>query len=116
MRRIKANYYALQVLKNASPKLRKAIFSNCNKDLLHSICECVLNVLNGNIRVSDCAKRKLKKFKASLCSLVDKRVPLVSKRRVIIQRDGFLLPLLPAVLPTFAGLLFRQAANNNDAT
>ena len=50
MRRMKANYHALQVLKNARPKLRKAIVSNCNKDLLNSICDCVLNVLNGNIR------------------------------------------------------------------
>ena len=111
MRRINANYYTLQVLKNGRPKLRKAIVSNCNKDLLHSICECVLNVLNGNIRLSDCKKRKLKKFKDSLRSLVDKRLPLASKRRVILQRGGFLLPLLSAVLPTLAGQLFRQAAN-----
>ena len=111
MRRIKANYYALQVLKEAMPKLRKAIVSNCNKDLLNSICECALNVLNGNIRISDCTKRKLRKFRTSLRSLVDKRLPLVSKRRVIQQRGGFLLPLLSAVLPALAGLLFRQATN-----
>ncbi len=57
MRRIKANYNMLQVLKNAKPKLRNDIISNFNNDLLHSINECVLNVLNGNIRLSDCAKR-----------------------------------------------------------
>ena len=106
MRRIKANYHALQVLKNARPRLRKANFPNCNKDLLHSISECVLNVLNGNIRVSNCAKRKLKRFKSSLRLLVEKNLPLVSRRRVIIQRGGFLLPLLSAVLPTLASLLF----------
>ena len=55
-----SNYHTLQVLKNARPKLRNAIISNCNKDILHSINECVLNVLNGNIRLSDCAKRKFK--------------------------------------------------------
>ena len=111
MRRIKANYHALQVLKNAGPKLRKVIVSSCNKDFLHSISECVLNVLNGIIRVSDCAKRKLKRFKSSLRSFIDKRLPLASKRRVIIQRGGFLLPLLSAVLPTLASLLFQQAAS-----
>ena len=111
MRRIKSNYYALQVLKNAWPELHKAIVSNCNKDLLHSICECVLNVLNGNIRGSDCTKRKLKKFKASLLSLVHKRLPLVSKRRVILQLGAFLLPLLSAVLPTLTSVVFRQAAS-----
>ena len=111
MRRIKANYYALHVLKNARPKLRKAIVSNCNKDLLNSICECVLNVLHGNIRISDCTQRKLRKFRTSLRSLVDKCLLLLSKRRVIQQRGGFLLPLLSAVLPALAGLLFRQATN-----
>ena len=111
MRRIKANYHELHVLKNARPKLRKAIVSNCNKDLLNSICECVLNVLNGNIRISDCTKRKLRKFRTSLRSLVDKRLPLVCKRRVIQQRGGFLVPLLSAVLPALSGLLFRQATN-----
>ena len=107
MRRTKANYNTLHVLKNARPKLRKAIISNCNKDLLHSISECVLNVLNCNIHSSDCAKRKLTIHKAYLRSLVDGRLPLASKKRVIIQRDGFLLPLLSAVLPTVASLLFR---------
>ena len=111
MRRIKANYHALHVLKNDRPKLRKAIVSNCNKDMLNSICECVLNVLNGNIRIVDCTMRKLRKFRISLHSLVDKRLPLVSKRRVIQQRGGFLLPLLSALLPALPGLLFQQATN-----
>ena len=111
MKRIKANYQALQVLKTARPKLRKAIVSNCNNDLFHIISECGVNVLNGNIRVTDCAKRKLKRFKSNLRSLVEKRLTLVSKRRVILQWAGFLLPLLSAVLPTLASLLFRQAAN-----
>ena len=108
MRRIKGNYHSLQVLKNARPKLCKAIFSICNKYLLHSIRECVLNVLNGNIRVNDCAKRKLKWFKSSLRSIVNKRLPLASRKRLIIQRGGFLIPVLFAVLPTVASLLFRQ--------
>ena len=107
MRRMKANYYALHVLKKARSNLRKAIVSNCNKDLLNSICECVVNVLNDNIRISDCTKRKLRKFRTSLRFLVDKRLPLVSKRRVIQQRSGFLLPLLSELLPALACLLFR---------
>ena len=116
MRRIKAIHHALHVLKNARPKFRKPIVSNCNKDLLYSISEYVLNVLNGNIRVSDCAKRKLKRFKSSLRLLGNKRLALTSSKRVIIQRGGFLIPLLSAMLPTLASLLFRQATNNNDAT
>ena len=107
MRRIKDNYHTLQALKNARPKIRKAINSNCNKGLLNSISKCVLNVLNGNIPLSNCAKRKLKKYKSSLRSLADRRLHRSAKRKIIVQRGGFLLPLLSDVLPTLASLLFR---------
>ena len=33
-------------------------------------------------------------------------LPLASRKGVIIQRGGFLLPLLSAVLPALASLLF----------
>ena len=108
------------MLKKAKPKLHKGIISNCNKKLLKSISECVLNVLNDNLLLSDCAKRKLKKHKAYLRSLAYRRLPLAFKKRIIVQRGGFLLPLLPAVLPTLASLLFRtrdkQQSNNNNST
>jgi len=47
MKRLRPNYHALYVLKAATPKLRKAIISNSDRELVNSICECVLNVLNG---------------------------------------------------------------------
>jgi hypothetical protein len=37
MNRIKSNYHTLQVFKTARPKLRKAIISNCNSDLVNSV-------------------------------------------------------------------------------
>ncbi len=97
MRRIKANYHTLQVLRNAKPKQSNAIIFNCNKDLLHSISECVLNVLNGSTSLSDCLKPKLKKYKSSLRLLVDRRLTRSAKTKLIVQRGGFLLPLLSAV-------------------
>ena len=59
MKRIKANYHILHVLKLARPKLRIAITSNCDSDLVNCIRECVLNVLKGNIALTCCEKRKL---------------------------------------------------------
>jgi hypothetical protein len=112
MRRIKSNYHALQVLKAAKPKLRKAIISNCDRELLNSICECIMNVLRGNIKLSDCAKRKLRNHRATLRKVADRHVSLSAKKRAIVQRGGFLLPLLGAVLPTLASLIFRP----HDAT
>jgi hypothetical protein len=109
MKRIKSNYHTLQPLKTATPKLRKAIISNSNSDLIKSIDECILNVLYGNVTVTECGKRKLRKHKTVLRTLADKRVPLTSKKKIIVQRSRFLLPLLGAVLPDIATLLFKLA-------
>jgi len=40
-------------------KFSKAIISNRNRDLLNCISECIVKVLNGNLKVSDSAKQKL---------------------------------------------------------
>ena len=95
------------MLKTATPKLRKAIVSNCDRELVNSICECVLNVLNGNVRLSGCFARKLRKHWTVLRKVADKRVPISGKKKLIVQRGGFLLPLLSAVLPALATLIFK---------
>jgi len=105
MKRVKSNYHTLHVLKTAHPKLSKAIINNCNKELVNSISECILNVLNGNVKLSGCNSRKLRKYEALLRKVADKRVPLSNKKKLIVQRGGSLLPLLSAVLPAIAKLI-----------
>jgi len=72
------------------------------------ISECALTVLNGNINLTDCDTRKLQKYKAALRNVYDRRVSLASKKKLIVQRRGFLLPLLSAILTTVACLIFRN--------
>jgi hypothetical protein len=107
MRRILSNYHALRVLGQAEPKLRRAIINSCDKELLNAISEIVLNVLNGTVNLSNCSKRKLRKHTTALRRLADKRITTPAKRHYTVQRGGFLLPLLGAVLPTIASLLFK---------
>jgi len=76
---------------------------------VNSIIECVLNVLNGNIQLKGCSKRKLRKHKAALRKVADKRVPLSNKKKFIVQRRGILLHLLSADLPTIASLIFKPS-------
>ena len=75
---------------------------------MNSINECALNVLRGNVNLTDCQKRRLHKFKGRPRTVVDKRVPLANKKRRINQRGGFLVPLLSAVLPTIAGVIYNS--------
>jgi hypothetical protein len=105
-KKVKSNYNALQLLKDAKPILRKAIIKNCNPELVNCICECVVNTLKGTLNLSSCATNKLKKRKRQLRTVADKKVPLATKRKIILQRGGFLGPMLAAVLPTLASILF----------
>jgi hypothetical protein len=109
-----SSYHILNVLKTACPKLGKVIISHCDKCLGNDINECILNVLKGNIKLTGCSKRMLKKYKNVLRTLVDKSRPLSTKKRLIIQKGGFLLPLLTAVLPTLASLIFQKSFNGSN--
>jgi len=72
------------------------------------ITEFVLNVLKRNIALMVCEKRKLSKHKLALRNLVDKQVPLQSKKILIVQSGCFILPLPAALLTTLASLTIAK--------
>jgi len=72
---------------------------------VNCISQSVLNVLNGNVALTGCVNRKLSKHKLALRKLVNKQVPITGKKILILQRGGFILPLLTAILPTLANLV-----------
>ena len=78
--------------KNARPKLRKPIISNSVRDLVDCISERVLNVLNGNVALTGCEKRKLSKHMLALRKLVDRQVPLQGKKRLTVLSVGSTCP------------------------
>jgi len=79
MKRVRSNYHTLNVLKTAEPTLRKALITNCKLEHVNCISECVLNVLNSDIKFSTCNTRKLQKFKAALRKVADRQVSLSGK-------------------------------------
>ena len=76
MKCIKANYHSLHALNFSQPKLRKAVISKGDKELVNYIIEYVLNVLNGNITLTGCNTRELRKHKVALRKLCEKHVPI----------------------------------------
>jgi hypothetical protein len=105
----RSSYHILRVLKVACPKLRRGIISSCDKGLVNDISECILKVLKSNIKLTACSKRKLKNYKAVIRTLIDMSRPLSRKKRLIVQKCRFILPLLTAALPTLASLIFRKS-------
>ena len=51
-------------------------------------------------------EEKVAKYRRQLRTVVDRRLPLARKKKLIVQRGRFLVPLLTAVLPTLASLIY----------
>jgi hypothetical protein len=94
--RLGRNADVLSNLLRVQPKTRTLLLKDAPKDLVDTLCECVLNVLNGNVCVSIAQRRQLAGYKKDLRTLVDRRPKLVEKKSVL-QRGGF-FPILAKVL------------------
>ena len=92
----------LRVLSHCKPKIRNDILKNCENDLIHIICDCVYNMVKGN--VSDLTQEKINKLarhKTSLIKLTKKVIK--EERKILVQKGGGFLPfLLPLVTPLIA--------------
>ena len=94
---------ALDKVKNNKEKLNR-IIDDGEMNLVHCICDCVLNVLRGNIPVKDEEKQRLKKYKDCLRELANKKTS-DKKRKHIIQEGRFLGALIP-ILVSLVGKLY----------
>ena len=94
---------ALEEVQNCKQK-RNHIIDVAGKELVHCICDCVLNVLNGNIKLEPEEKQRLKRHKNCLRELVKKKTS-DKKKKHLIQEGGFLGALIP-ILGGLAAKLF----------
>ena len=93
---------ALEKVKDCKQK-RNHIIDVAGKELVHCICHCVLNVLNGNIHVNEEEKNRLKRHKYCLRELL-KKTTSDKKRKHLIQEGGFLGALIPILGGLFSKL------------
>ena len=84
----------LKVLQKCNHSMRCAIIKSAKKDLIHTICECVLNCLNGNITLNESDKAYLKRYKRRLRQLLRKQSSLKQKKHIICQSGGSFLPII----------------------
>ena len=93
--RMQRNLGLLELYK--TPSVRRVIVGKASPDFINALCEIALNVLSGNIPLTD--KYKLLKRRRAIIRLVaDKKVKLLKKEKEY-QSGGFLLPLLGAAIP-----------------
>lgn len=95
----------LELLDVCPEKLRKGILEKLPNSGIKAICECSLNVLKGNVPLSERQKSCLSKHKNVLRRISNKKCPLHTKRKLIVQNGGFLNVLIPAALTAITGLI-----------
>ena len=94
----------LKTLAGCKGKLRTSIIQNSDRKIIEAVCECVLNLLNGNIKLSESDKKSLEKYKFTLRKLVEKS-NLNNKKKILIQHGGFLQFLIPAAITGISSII-----------
>lgn len=106
MKEVKKNIHCLHYLSQCKASDRRFILKNANKDLVYAICECFLNVLNGNVKLSDIVVKKIKRHKKTLRQLVNNSESIKNKKQLLVQKGGSILPLLlPTILEVVTNLI-----------
>jgi hypothetical protein len=103
MKKVAKNLNHLELVGCCKSKLRKAILKNSDKDLIITICECVYNLLCGNVITDRKILKKLESHKKTMRKLVSSNDSIESKRNLLIQKGGF----LPIIIPTILDLVTR---------
>jgi hypothetical protein len=113
MTRLFHNFPQLKQLKKVSAKKRNQILSKAQPDLINTLCDCCLNIINGNLKINPTQKKKLLKFAPVIRSLAKKRKSVQKRKEEIIsQTGGFLPALLAPVLSIAASTLLGSLMNN----
>jgi len=108
MNLLNSELHILHVLKDAKPQARRALLASADDELIQPIVECAVNTLNGNHKLIIDEKCKLKKYKNRLRALVNPKISFKSERKLLVQKGGFIVPLLASVLSGVIGSLIHN--------
>ena len=96
----------LDLLNTTTPLQRKVLLVTATPSQIHSICECIVNVLYGTVPIDDRIRRSLGAHRSTLYALAEPTLPYADKKKLLVQEGGgFLSDLLPVILPALSLLI-----------
>ena len=105
------NILYIDILAKAKPAHRKAILSTADRDLIICLCDCAVNILKGNVLLKAHEYQKLCKAKAHLRQLAGEKTTIKARRKILVQKGGFIPALLAPILGIAGQLLVEKLIN-----
>ena len=106
----------LQSLKKLSPDAIKTVINHLSDDSIDSLCECVYNVINVDLKLNKNLKRKIIKHISKKCSkhrlkcIMNKKHNISKRRKALSMEGGFggLGLLLSTAIPFLTSLFTKK--------
>ena len=97
---------SLKTISRLPPKCKKRrhLIRNLSSKVVKKLSETVHNLLKGRVPLSPSQYKKLKKHQKSLKRFKNKSLS-IKKKKHLLQRGGFLTPLLAAAIPILSSIL-----------
>ena len=100
---IEKNVSVLIALHCSSTARKKELLKHLKPDTIKAIYECVIDIINKNIRVSDQEKRKINRNHDKIRELVNLRTSQKKRKEILVQERGAFLAPSGAFLWKFGG-------------
>lgn len=94
VREVVNNAELLKALLKLKPQQRLAILKTADKDIVHCLCSCTLNLIKGKVPINSSQKQSLSRYKQLLRKLVQKKGGWKKKRKILTQKGGNFIPLI----------------------
>lgn len=102
-KRIIKNLELIKALSRCSSVEKKQLLRTARPELVNAICDCVHNVLQGNVPISSRQKQKLKVKRNILRQLTNRKNKTPKRKRLLIQHgSGILSSILGPVIKIIA--------------
>ena len=109
-KKLAKTFEKVRILSVATPKARKRLVCEGNREIVDCISECCANVLKGNVPLTSKQTSDLCRHKEKLRLVARKKTGLKEKKE-IIQKGGFLGSLLVPVAAVLGNLLLGGNKN-----
>jgi hypothetical protein len=104
----------LKRLSRMTPSSRKKYIGLCSSTFIHQLCECISNLLKGNVPINMKHLTCLHKHKQSLRKLTLKSTALTARKK-LLQKGGFLgfllKPLIAGLASLIGGFISSRSSN-----